>query len=62
MHNRSARDVISSLVGFGLTRNAFSRAPRTDVSIDVRFFLRRPIVSGVVSGLLSVVEPNILEI
>lgn len=41
---------------------AFSRAPRTDVSMDVRFFLRRPIVSGVVNGLLNVVVPKILEI
>lgn len=62
MQRRSANVAISSLVGFGLTRKAFSNAPRTDVSMDVRFFLLRPMVSGVVSGLLIVLVPNILLI
>lgn len=62
MHRRSASVAISSLVGFGLIRNAFSNAPRTEVSIDVRFFRRRPMVSGVVKGLLIVLVPNILQI
>uniref|UniRef100_A0A8W7PIP7 Uncharacterized protein n=1 Tax=Anopheles coluzzii TaxID=1518534 RepID=A0A8W7PIP7_ANOCL len=47
MHRLSARVEISSLVGLQLTRNAFSSATRTDVSIEVRFLRRRPIVSGV---------------
>lgn len=60
IQRRSANWVISSLVGFGFTMNAFSKAPRTDVSIDVRFFRLRPIVSGVVNGLLSVLLPKML--
>lgn len=47
MESRSAREVISSLVGFGFKLKAFSRAPRTVVSIEVRFFLLRPMISGV---------------
>ena len=42
MANPSARRTISSDVGFGLARKAFSRATRTLVSIDVLFFRRRP--------------------
>ena len=38
----SANMAISSDVGLGLARKAFSKATRTLVSIDVRFFLRRP--------------------
>lgn len=46
----SASMVISSDVGFGFWMNAFSRATLTLVSIDVLFFRRLPIASGVVSG------------
>ena len=46
----SANTVISSEVGFGFCTNAFSRATLTLVSIDVLFFRRLPIASGVVSG------------
>lgn len=53
MDKLSARIDISSDVGLGLIRNAFSKEPRTVVSMEVRFFLRLPIASGVVSGLLS---------
>lgn len=49
----SASIVISSDVGFGLAMNAFSKATLTLVSIEVLFFRRLPIVSGVVRGLLS---------
>ena len=61
IHKLSAKLVISWLVGFELIKKAFSRATRTDVSIEVRFFRRRPIVSGVVRGLLKVLGPNILR-
>lgn len=61
MYKRSASFEISSLVGFGFEWNSFSKAPRTDVSIDVRFLRRRPIVSGVVNGLLNVLAPKILN-
>jgi len=37
-------------VGFGFWIKAFSRATLTLVSIDVLFFRRLPIASGVVSG------------
>lgn len=47
MHRLSARLVISSLVGLLLTRKAFSRATRTEVSMEVRFLRRRPTISGV---------------
>lgn len=61
MHKFSAKFVISWLVGFELMKKAFSSASRTDVSIDVRFLRRRPIMfSGVVSGLLIVLGPKIL--
>lgn len=50
MAKLSANMVISSEVGFGFCTNAFSRATRTLVSIDVLFFRRLPIASGVVSG------------
>lgn len=60
MHKLSARLVISWLVGFELMKKAFSSATRTDVSIDVRFLRLRPMASGVVSGLLKVLGPNIL--
>lgn len=46
----SASMVISSDVGFGFWIKAFSRATLTLVSIDVLFFRRLPIASGVVSG------------
>lgn len=46
----SARIVISSEVGLGFCMKAFSKAIRTLVSIDVLFFLRLPIASGVVRG------------
>lgn len=46
----SASIVISSDVGFGFWIKAFSRATLTLVSIDVLFFRRLPIASGVVSG------------
>lgn len=49
----SARSEISSDVGFGFCKNAFSSATRTLVSIEVRFFLRLPIASGVVKGLFN---------
>jgi hypothetical protein len=52
MHRWSASWLISSLVGFELTTNAFSRATRMEVSMEVRFLRRRPIISGVVSGLV----------
>lgn len=60
MHKLSARFVISWLVGFELMKKAFSSATRTEVSIDVRFLRLRPMASGVVSGLLKVLGPNIL--
>ena len=41
---------ISSEVGFGLCRKARSRATRTPVSMEVRFFRRRPIESAVLWG------------
>lgn len=53
MPRLSARREISSDVGFGFCKNAFSNATRTLVSIDVLFFLRLPIASGVVKGLFS---------
>lgn len=49
----SANMEISSDVGFGFLIKAFSNARRTVVSIEVLFFLRRPIVSGVAIGLLK---------
>lgn len=49
----SASIVISSDVGFGFAMKAFSKATLTLVSIDVLFFRRLPMVSGVVRGLLS---------
>lgn len=60
IHKLSAKLVISWLVGLELIKKAFSNATRTDVSIEVRFFRRRPIASGVVKGLLKVLGPNIL--
>lgn len=60
MHKLSARFAISWLVGFEFIKNAFSSAVLTDVSIDVRFFLRRPMFSGVDNGLDNVLGPNIL--
>lgn len=60
IHKLSARLVISWLVGLELMKKAFSSATRTEVSIEVRFFRRRPMASGVVSGLLKVLGPNIL--
>lgn len=45
MYKLSAKLVMSSDVGFGLARNAFSRATRTVVSIEVRFLRRRPMHS-----------------
>lgn len=60
MHKLSAKFVISWLVGLELIKNAFSKATRTDVSIDVRFLRRRPIVSGVVNGLLNELGLNML--
>ena len=57
--NWSARSVISSDVGLGFCRKALSRATRTVVSMDVLFFLRRPIASGVVCGFVS--EPGLLS-
>lgn len=53
MHSPSASIVISSDVGFGFCRKAFSKATRTLVSIEVRFLRRLPIVSGVVMGLFN---------
>lgn len=61
MHRRSAKLVISSLVGFEFTKKAFSSATRTVVSIEVRFFRRLPMVSGVDRGLLRALDPNRLE-
>lgn len=49
MYRLSAKFVISSLVGFGFIMKALSRETLTLVSIEVRFFRRRPMVSGVVS-------------
>lgn len=57
----SDRAAISSLVGLLFIMNAFSRAPRTVVSIDVRFFLLLPICSGLVRGLVSMLILKILE-
>lgn len=51
IHKLSARMDISSEVGLGFARKAFSKATLTLVSIDVRFFLRLPMASGVVIGL-----------
>lgn len=53
MPRLSARMEISSEVGFGFSKNAFSSATLTLVSIEVLFFLRLPIASGVVKGLLK---------
>lgn len=53
IHKPSASIEISSEVGLGFCMKAFSRATRTLVSIDVLFFLRLPMVSGVVRGLLN---------
>ena len=55
MHKESASIVISSEFGFGFWRNAFSNAILTVVSIDVRFFLRRPMASGVACADVSAV-------
>lgn len=60
IHKLSAKLVISWLVGLELMKKAFSKATRTDVSIEVRFFRLRPMASGVVKGLLKVLGPNIL--
>lgn len=49
----SANMAISSEVGFGFCRKAFSSAIRTLVSILVRFFRRLPIASGVVWALVN---------
>lgn len=49
----SASIAISSEVGLGFCRKAFSSATRTVVSMLVRFLRRRPIASGVVSGFVS---------
>lgn len=46
----SANMVISSEVGFGFCMKAFSSATLTLVSIEVLFFRRLPMASGVVSG------------
>lgn len=46
MQSESASIDISSEVGFGLERNAFSKATRTVVSILVRFLRLRPIASA----------------
>lgn len=51
MPRLSANREISSDVGLGFCKNAFSRATLTLVSIEVLFFLRLPIASGVVKGL-----------
>lgn len=53
MHSPSANIDISSEVGLGFCIKAFSKATLTLVSIEVRFFLRLPMVSGVVRGLLK---------
>jgi len=60
MHKLSAKFAISWLVGLELMKKAFSSATLTDVSIDVRFFRLRPIFSGVASGLVRVLGPNML--
>ncbi len=52
MHRLSANMAISSDVGFGFNRNAFSKEPLTVVSMDVRFLRLLPMASGVVKGLL----------
>jgi len=49
----SASIEISSEVGLGFWMNARSSATRTVVSMEVRFFLRRPTASGVVWGFES---------
>jgi len=49
----SASSAISSDVGLGFWRNAFSSATLTLVSMDVLFFRRLPIASGVVRGLVK---------
>lgn len=53
MHKLSARSEISSDVGLGFAMKAFSKATLTLVSIEVLFFLRLPMASGVVMGLLN---------
>lgn len=57
----SDREPISSLVGLLLIIKAFSRAPRTVVSMDVRFFLLLPMCSGLVRGLVSMLILKMLE-
>ena len=52
MPRLSASMEISSEVGLGLAMKPFSSATRTFVSIDVLFFRRLPMASGVVKGLL----------
>lgn len=49
----SANTVISSEVGFGFWTKDFSSATLTLVSIEVLFFRRLPIASGVVRGFES---------
>lgn len=53
MLSDSASIEISSEVGFGFCKKAFSKASRTVVSMLVRFFRRRPMDSGVVWALVS---------
>lgn len=60
MYRLSARFVISSPVGFGFMIKALSRETLTLVSIEVLFFRRRPIASGVFSWHERALAPNIL--
>lgn len=53
MQRLSASMEISSEVGFGFCMNAFSKATLTLVSMEVLFFRRLPMASGVVKGLAS---------
>lgn len=56
----SASIEISSEVGLGFWMKARSRATRTLVSIEVRFFRRRPTASGDERELLTVVGSEIV--
>jgi hypothetical protein len=61
MNKLSAKLEMSSDVGFGLDRNAFSRATRTVVSMEVRFLRRRPMHSDCTEGQLrraALTEPD----
>lgn len=60
MHKLSASVVISSPVGLGFIMKALSNETLTLVSIDVLFFRRRPIASGVFSWIAKALLPNIL--